>query len=90
MFRRAAIFLSLLLMPYIATAQVKAFGNLLVHELFHAMLADYRDKHGFDQPEAIEIAHCIADGELVSARMDELRECIEKGPDFFLLTHSTL
>ncbi len=65
--------------------QIISFQNVMAHELFHAMLSDYRAWRQIPPPQTIEeqalfalynegIAHYLADGEFIRSRGDELKE----------------
>jgi len=66
-------------------ARIATCGNVLAHELFHAMLADYRSVHGIAPSETFErqlaenlfnegLAHYIADGEMIRSEYERFRD----------------
>ena len=68
-----------------AEQQIRSFQNVMAHELFHALLSDYRAWRQIPPPQTIEeralfalynegIAHYLADGEVIRSHGDELKE----------------
>jgi hypothetical protein len=65
--------------------QIHSFQNVMAHELFHALLSDYRTWRQIPPPRTIEdraflalynegIAHYLADGEFIRSQGDELKD----------------
>ncbi len=68
-----------------AEQQIRSFQNVMAHELFHALLSDYRAWRQIPTPRTIEeqalftlynegIAHYLADGAFIRSRGDELND----------------
>ncbi len=65
--------------------QIGSFQDVMTHELFHALLSDYRAWRQVPQPQTIEerallalynegIAHYLADGEFIDRHGDEMKD----------------